>query len=239
MLYTVAYMTDLLSCTLVFDFDSTLIDTETLELLAEEALRGRTDAASVLKEVQDITDLGMNGEIPLQESFRRRFALLSLTRAHIEAVTSQIHTHLTPSVVAHSSFFAAHASQVYVVSGGFRECMLPATRLLGITDSHVFGNVFIYDDAGAVMGLDTRIPTCHSGGKADVLRAIVATTQGIVHPVIMVGDGFVDTKAKCDGGADFFFAYTETIARGPVVALADKVCVSIDEVIASAQALSL
>jgi D-3-phosphoglycerate dehydrogenase / 2-oxoglutarate reductase len=221
----------MLPATLVFDFDSTLIDDEALEILASYAVRDRADGAEVLAEVRRITDAGMAGELLLEESFKQRFALLSLTRADVEAVTPTILAHMSHSVAQNAAFFATHAVQIYVVSGAFRELMFPVTRALGIPDSHVFGNVFLYDDAGHITGIDQRIPTSHTGGKADVIRAIVSTTPAVVHPVIMIGDGYSDSLAKAPGAADLFYAYTEIVTRNTVVARADKVCTSMADVL--------
>jgi D-3-phosphoglycerate dehydrogenase len=109
--------------------------------------------------------------------------------------------------------------------------MFPVTRALGIADSHVFGNVFLYDDAGTITGIDQRIPTSHTGGKADVIRAIIATTPDLVRPVIMIGDGYSDSLAKAPGTADLFYAYTEIVTRESVVARADNVCRSMADVL--------
>ncbi|MBC8500989.1 MAG: phosphoserine phosphatase SerB [Nanoarchaeota archaeon] len=51
-----------------FDMDSTLIDCETLDVIAAEI--------GVKKEVAEITALGMNGQLDFEESVKRRLALL-------------------------------------------------------------------------------------------------------------------------------------------------------------------
>jgi D-3-phosphoglycerate dehydrogenase / 2-oxoglutarate reductase len=226
-----------LPCTLVFDFDSTLIDNETLELLAEIALQYNPNKIDILARVAAITDRGMNGEISLEQGFRERFSLLSLTRAHVLQVTELLPQHLTTATRESAAFFRTHAAQIYVVSGGFRECILPTTRILGIPDAHVFGNVFVYDGE-YVTGLDSRIPTSHSGGKRDIVSAIVHTTPAIAHPVIMVGDGMSDAQARAHGAADVFIAYTEIVTRDAVVTIADTVCTDMKAVIDYALSLT-
>lgn len=228
-----------MKATLVFDFDSTLIANETLDILAELVCSerrevGHTDAdlAHIPKEIAAITDMGMNGEIDLRESFARRFALLQPTRAQIAKLADMLATQLAPSVAANIEFFKTHAEQIYVVSGSFRESVLPTTRMLGIADNHVFGNVILYDEHDVAVGVDPRIPTSHSGGKADVIAAIRATTPNLALPILMIGDGMSDANAKKPGvAADLFFAYTEVVSRPAVVALADRVCSSLQDVI--------
>ena len=47
----------------VFDFDSTLTQVEALDVLAEMTLKGKSNRDEILKEIQDITNLGIDGEI--------------------------------------------------------------------------------------------------------------------------------------------------------------------------------
>jgi phosphoserine phosphatase len=169
----------------------------------------------------------------LRESFARRFALLQPTRAHIEQLALVLPTYIAQSVSAHADFFARHAEQIYVVTGSFRESVLSTTRILGLNDGHVFGNVLLYDEHDMVVGVDPAIPTSHSGGKADVIQAIRDTTPALVLPIIMVGDGMSDANAKKPGiAADVFYAYTEVISRDAVVVKADAVCTTMNDLLA-------
>ena len=58
--------------TYVFDFDSTLVRIETLEVLADIALAGAPDAAAIRAEVAALTDQAMAGDLPFGEALRRR-----------------------------------------------------------------------------------------------------------------------------------------------------------------------
>lgn len=215
--------------TLVFDFCSTLIDTETLELLAEEALRERSDRDEVLRAFQEITNQGMNGDITLQESFRKRFLLLGLTQRHVDAVTESIVGRIGVSVARTAPLFRAHAADIYIVSGGFTECILPVATFLGIDASHIFANRFILDPERNVLVCDPTLPTAQSNGKRTSIESLRAHTP-LVPPVIIVGDGMTDVEAKGVGGADSFCAYTENVARPKVVALGDTVAHTMEEV---------
>jgi len=64
----------------VFDFDSTLVRVETLEVLADIALEGSPDAAAVRTEIARLTDQAMAGDLPFGEALRRRLALLPSVR---------------------------------------------------------------------------------------------------------------------------------------------------------------
>jgi D-3-phosphoglycerate dehydrogenase len=58
----------------VFDFDSTLTSVEGLDVLAEISLEGNPERAEIVKEIQEITDLGIDGDISFTDSLSRRIA---------------------------------------------------------------------------------------------------------------------------------------------------------------------
>ncbi len=212
---------------IVFDFDSTIVNTETFELLAEEALRHNPERESILAQFQAITNQGMAGEIPLQEGFRRRMELVSLHREHIALVLPHMVARLSPSFKNNLHFFTEHASQCYIVSGGFTELIYPVSDVLGIPRDHVFANQFLYDESGNVVGLDTTRPTCKAGGKAQQILSL-----NLPRPSVIVGDGMTDYEAKHHGGVDAFIAYTEFSRREKVCAMTDRCAQSFDDVIA-------
>jgi D-3-phosphoglycerate dehydrogenase len=54
----------------VFDFDSTITRVEALDILAEIALADNPDKDRIVAQIQEITNLGIDGEISFTESFR-------------------------------------------------------------------------------------------------------------------------------------------------------------------------
>ena len=47
----------------VFDFDSTLTSVEALDVLAEITLKNNSDKDSIIDEIKEITNLGIDGDI--------------------------------------------------------------------------------------------------------------------------------------------------------------------------------
>jgi D-3-phosphoglycerate dehydrogenase len=116
---------------IIFDFDSTVVDCETLDLVSEVVLAERSDKDEVLAEVKRITALGMEGAIPFGESLARRMALIAPTRAAVADVASRMLEHITPSFLAHKDFLAQRRDSIYIVSGGFDEIIAPVADALG------------------------------------------------------------------------------------------------------------
>lgn len=210
--------------TYVFDFDSTLVRIETLEVLADIALAGVPDAAAIRAEVEALTDRAMAGELPFGEALRRRLALLSLTRTHVAELASRILEEGTPSVRRNLRFFRENAGRIVILSGGFREIIAPLAAHLHVPAERVLCNDLIYDADGRVVGVDEANPLSQAGGKPTVIR-----TLKLPGPVVMIGDGWTDAEVKLEGVADRFHAFTEIVRRDRVVAAADTEAPSMDE----------
>jgi len=212
--------------TLIFDFDSTLVRIETLEALADIALEGRADAASIQAEVAALTDRAMSGDLDFGQALRARLALLPLRRVHVEALADRILDEGTPSVRRNLKFFNDHADRIVILSGGFREIIAPIAQRLGVSPDRVLCNDLTYDADGRVTGVDDANPLSHGNGKPEVIRGL-----GLAGPVVMVGDGWNDAEVKLKGAADRFYAFTEIARRERVVEVADAEARSIDELL--------
>jgi len=212
--------------TLIFDFDSTLVDFETLEELADIALAGAPDAQAARDRIAALTDQAMGGEIGFGEALRQRLALLPLTRDHVETLAAQAPDRLTASVRRNLGFFQNGAADVVILSGGFREVIAPVAQALGVPADRVLCNDLTYDDDGRVTGVDDANPLSHANGKPQAIHRL-----NLAGRVVMVGDGWNDAEVKLAGAADAFYAFTEVVRRPPVVQAADAEAASLDEVL--------
>ncbi|MBX9576113.1 MAG: phosphoglycerate dehydrogenase [Caulobacteraceae bacterium] len=211
--------------TLIFDFDSTLVDFETLELLAELSLADAPDAAERRAQVAELTDRAMAGEIGFAEALETRLALLPITREHVQVAAGRATSRLTPSVARNLETLRRHADRLVIVSGGFREVIAPVADLLGVPADRVLANDLTHDDAGRVTGVAPS-PLLAPHGKAAAIRAL-----NLTGPVVMIGDGWTDAEVKQAGAADRFVAFTEIVRRDRVVAAADLEAATLDEVL--------
>ncbi|GAA0869495.1 hypothetical protein GCM10009116_13310 [Brevundimonas basaltis] len=213
------------AATYVFDFDSTLVDFETLEALADIALEGSSEAEAVRARIARLTDRAMTGDIPFGEALTRRLALLPLTHAHLERLAAEAEPRLTASVRRNLPFFRERAGRVVIVSGGFREIIAPVAQALGVPADRIIANDLTLDADGHVTGVADS-PLLEPLGKAAALKAL-----NLPGPVVMVGDGWTDAEVKAEGAADRFYAFTEVVRRERVVAAADAEVRSVDELL--------
>ena len=57
---------------LIIDFDSTFIQEETIEVLAEIALVNNPKQSNILSEIKKMTNLAMDGKLSFQEALKKR-----------------------------------------------------------------------------------------------------------------------------------------------------------------------
>lgn len=163
----------------VLDVDSTLIEDEVIELLADEAGSGET--------VAEITFRAMNGELDFEQSLRERVATLAgLPESVIETVRSRVSvTRGVPELIAGVQ---AAGGKVAVVSGGFHEIIDPLARELGL--DHWRANRLAVAD-GRLTG-DVVPPVIDAAAKAQALREWAAEAGIPMDQTVAVGDGAND-----------------------------------------------
>lgn len=209
--------------TYVFDFDMTIVGVESLEIMANLSLRHDQNSDSIRKKIAHITEMGMNGTIGFAESLRRRFELLHLNSADISQTIQILKKNITPSIALNQSFFQTHANDIYIVSGGFIEVIVPVVSNLGIREDHVYGNRFITQSDGSITGYERDNPLTLDNGKSNVVLSLGKKN------VTVIGDGYSDLKIRIDGLADYFVAFTEHIKRRSIMQKADRVVESFDQ----------
>ncbi|MDI5886630.1 MAG: phosphoserine phosphatase SerB [Flavobacterium sp.] len=162
-----------------FDMDSTLIQTEVIDELAE--------LAGVGEQVKAITEAAMNGEIDFSESFKQRMALLE---GLSEEVLQSVAENLPITKGAHRLMKALkyYGYKTAILSGGFTYFGHYLQKELGI--DYVHANELEIKD-GKLTG--NYIGEIVDGKKkAEYLKAI-ALKEGIhINQTIAVGDGAND-----------------------------------------------
>ncbi|KAA3440667.1 phosphoglycerate dehydrogenase [Rufibacter hautae] len=208
----------------IIDFDSTFTKVEALDELCAICIPDPARRQKVLTEIQRITDLGMEGEIPLVDSLDQRLALLSANRDHLDTLIEHLRGQISESFKHNKAFFEAFKDDIYIISNGFREFIVPIVRELGVKPENVFANSFTYDENGNITGFDRDNVLTQNQGKAKQIKSL-----NLPGEVYVIGDGYTDYEIKEAGIADKFYAFTENVSRDSVVGKADHVTPSLDE----------
>jgi len=208
----------------IIDFDSTITKVEGLDELAVISLASNPQREKIVSQIRHLTDMGMNGEISFSEALSQRLSLLEANREHLKALVSFLETKISDSFSSNKSFLKEYASQIIVVSSGFKEFIIPIIESLGLDPENVYANTFVFDESGKITGVDETNVLAQDGGKVKLLQSL-----NLDGHISVIGDGYTDYELRKVGIADRFYAFTENIERKKVTENADFVIKSLDE----------
>ena len=171
----------------VFDVDSTLIEDEVIELLA--------DVAGKRAEVAAVTERAMAGELDFAESLIERVKTLA---GLPDTVFADVQKRITITTGAKQLIDAVHAAggKVGAVSGGFNQLLTPLAEILELDFARA-NQLEVVDGflTGKVLGaiVDRQ-------AKADALLEWAAATSTPIENTVAVGDGANDLSMMAVAG---------------------------------------
>ena len=131
---------------LIIDFDSTFIKLETIEVLADFALKNKKDKKNILELIKKMTNKAMQGEIPFSDALNERINLINLKSKHIDLTINYLMNHITTSFIKNKKFFELNHKNCFIISGGFKEIIIPIVKNFNIPSNQVYANSFIYEN---------------------------------------------------------------------------------------------
>ena len=176
-----------------FDMDSTLIQTECIDELAERA--------GVGAEVKAITESAMRGEIDFKESFKRRVALLKGLDASVMEDIAQ-NMPITEGVDRLMSVLKRCGYKIAILSGGFTYFGEFLQRKYGI--DYVYANELEIDEDGRLTGRYLG-EIVDGNRKAELLKLIAQVEKVNLAQTIAVGDGANDLQMLGEAGLGIAF----------------------------------
>ena len=185
-----------------FDMDSTLIQTECIDELAERA--------GVGDKVRTITERAMRGEIDFKESFTERVALLKGLDVSVMQDIAE-HLPITEGVPRLMTVLKRCGYKIAILSGGFTYFGEYLQRKFGI--DYVYANELEIGEDGKLTGHYVG-DIVDGKRKAELLKLIAQVEKVNLAQTIAVGDGANDLPMITEAGLGIAFHAKPRVQAG-------------------------
>jgi len=194
----------------VFDFDSTLMDGETIDFLAAPL--------GLEEQVASITKRAMAGELDFFKSLVARVALLEgLHKSKVDKICADLP--MMPGASEVVSGLKDRGYRVVCFSGGFRNATSPAAKALGLDAD--FSNI-LHDDEGILTG-KVGGDMMFGFSKGDMLVRLQNLLDIKEEDTLVVGDGANDLSMFAHAGTRVAFC------ANPILKEAATHCVDVKD----------
>lgn len=189
-----------------FDFDSTLVKLETLDVLAY--MKG------IGEEVKVLTEASMSGLVPIEEVFEKKVDMIAPSLELIKAL------HKFPDVFVDGieeviEILHRLGKEVFILTSNFDVVVAPYAQQLMIPAHRVIANELFHTDEGEYLGMNSQNALAHTDGKRIMIDQHIRSKQ----EAVMVGDSITDLA--CQPSVRCFIGFGGVVAREAVRAKAD------------------
>jgi phosphoserine phosphatase len=185
---------------IVFDMDSTLIQSEVIVEIAK--------ALGVGDKVHEITESAMNGEIDFDESLRRRVSLLEgLEESKLKGILDSIQ--LTAGVEEFVKTVKKLGYKVAIISGGFNYFANAFKEQLNL--DYAFANELEIKNNKLTGQIQGEIVNAQK--KAEILEMLAKKEEINLQQVVAIGDGANDLKMLAKAGLGIAFHAKEIVKK--------------------------
>ncbi|MBT3583258.1 MAG: phosphoserine phosphatase SerB [Halobacteriovoraceae bacterium] len=185
---------------IVFDMDSTLIQTEVIDEMAE--------VMGVGDEVRAITEMAMNGELDFDESLKQRVSKIKgITEGQLKAVLDKLP--LTQGAEEFINTVKNLGYKVGIISGGFTYFAEALKEKLGL--DYAFANELEIKNGaftGQILG-----QIVNATQKAMILKVIAQQEKIALEQVVAIGDGANDLPMLSAAGLGIAFHAKDIVKK--------------------------
>jgi phosphoserine phosphatase len=190
-----------------------------MEVILSQKLSGDLDK---MARIAKITEQGMNGDLDFFSALTKRLAIASPTKSDIDYFVHMA----CPSMISKGfpeliEALKNNKIDIWVLSGGFEESILPFSDYLGIERQKVHAVQVNWYQDGYFKSLNKE-----NGFAISKLKGASGLQNKWKGPVVIVGDGYTDYSLYKEGLVDEFIAYVEHTSRPNVLSVAKHIASS-------------
>ena len=198
--------------TVIFDFDSTIVKNETLNDILKTSIGDNDD---IKQQIDNIVKQAMNGEITPKHSMNERLKLATIHKQTVEKEIDITKTLITDDIADVIKKLQENKNiEIFIVSGGFKEIILPIAKILNLKKENIYANNFIYKN-DIVVGVEENI-LLEEQGKVKMINKLKKEKK-IAGKTIMIGDGWTDLETKLYNTVDVFICFAGVEKREKVI----------------------
>lgn len=201
---------------IVFDFDSTIVKTESAVDMLSLALNGDKKK---IKEIEKITNDAMNGLLTPRQSMEKRLKFATIDKKIVNKIVEKTKKNIVVGFDDLIKQLQQKNIEIYVVSGGFKEIINPTASILGIKNENIYANNLLYNK-NIVSGVEDNV-LFEKQGKVKLIKKLKKDGK-IKGKTIMIGDGYTDLEVGLYKATDDFIVFTGVVEREKVVVDAKK-----------------
>ena len=183
---------------IIFDLDSTLVNIEGLDWLAENK--------GVNNEVALLTLKSMNGELKLEDVFSRKMELIKPSYDDLISLGNKYCQSLTPGTKEVISIIRFFKKEIWILTGNFDPAVSILAGYLEIPAKNVINNSICFYTNGKYKSYDNTGNLSNNFGKKLILQKMRKGNR-----IVYIGDSAVDVKAK--NAVDLFIGFGGVIHR--------------------------
>jgi D-3-phosphoglycerate dehydrogenase len=187
-----------------------------------------TTDESILKQVQEITLLGIKGKINMLDSYKQRLSLARPTVHALNTYLSTILDKITPGMESIIKRIHERSLDIHIVSLGPLCCIVPVAQHLNIPLENVHAVRVDFQKGEATGIYIDQTEEILNFGKVKMMEKWIK--EGIISsPIIMIGDGLSDMKIRESGLAKIGICFGLFLKIKEAKVLSDHYVEDIDE----------
>ncbi|MBD8272558.1 HAD-IB family phosphatase [Pseudomonas fluorescens] len=186
----------------IFDFDQTLVNHESTLEIVKSAIGESPNAKPMLEQLQLIAPKALSGNASLWEMVAVMKMIPYIRKHHIQRYVDTIIGSLDPSLEQTVRDLQRAGTHVYILSGGYTECITPIARSLNIQARNVIANRLFWVGSRALCPRPS--PLINPGrGKSRIVQQWRKEGR-LTGRALIVGDARSDYQVYADGWVDGF-----------------------------------